>query len=207
MDANPLDSINALKGQLWKKLIRKDELQEYQSKFKVISSRLSTGQMQITVQSLTTGWYLQSQRPWFIRCVFQHYSCWWDNLRKESNVLGNAILWIKIQAGQAIHLCLCSPLFLMSIWWYWSLQVYLPARKSWLQVRKAFAQFTFLHSFRHPWFPDDCYLICAAFSGNAISRIMNATCSRLSIPSRSVIWLLSRQICGHAIVLTFILLP
>ena len=51
MDANPLDSINALKGQLWKKLIRKDELQEYQSKFKVISSRLSTGQMQITVQS------------------------------------------------------------------------------------------------------------------------------------------------------------
>lgn len=51
LDASPFDSINALKGQLWKKHIRKIELNEYQEKFKVISSRLSIGQVQITVQN------------------------------------------------------------------------------------------------------------------------------------------------------------
>lgn len=52
LDANPLASIQALQGQLWKKLISKEELKEHHDKFKVISSRLSTGQVQITVQSI-----------------------------------------------------------------------------------------------------------------------------------------------------------
>ncbi len=51
IEANPLDSIHALQGQLWKKLVNKTNIQEYQDKFKVINSRLHSGQVQITVQS------------------------------------------------------------------------------------------------------------------------------------------------------------
>ncbi len=51
LEANPIEAINTIKGQLWKKLVNKDEIERYQSKFKVISTRLNSGKVQITVES------------------------------------------------------------------------------------------------------------------------------------------------------------
>jgi ABC-type multidrug transport system ATPase subunit len=48
---NPIQSINELNGKLWKKLVDKTETKEYSMKHKVISTKLQSGQVQITVQS------------------------------------------------------------------------------------------------------------------------------------------------------------
>ncbi|MBN2830105.1 MAG: ABC transporter ATP-binding protein [Candidatus Cloacimonetes bacterium] len=48
---NPIQSINHLEGMLWKRLIDKSEIENYSDRFKVISTKLQAGQVQITVLS------------------------------------------------------------------------------------------------------------------------------------------------------------
>jgi ABC-type multidrug transport system ATPase subunit len=49
---DPLQAIEEMRGQIWRRTIRKDELDSYQQQFSVISSRLFAGQTIIHVHSL-----------------------------------------------------------------------------------------------------------------------------------------------------------
>ncbi len=49
LSSNPIQAIGDLKNRLWIKLIDKSEMRQYQSEFKVISSKLQVGKLQITV--------------------------------------------------------------------------------------------------------------------------------------------------------------
>ncbi len=51
LSGDPILSIEKIKNSIWKKFISKNELEEYQSKYKVISNRLVAGRMQINVFS------------------------------------------------------------------------------------------------------------------------------------------------------------
>ena len=48
---NPIKSVEDLNDQLWKKLIDKSDMKQYTDQYKVISSRLQAGKVQITVQN------------------------------------------------------------------------------------------------------------------------------------------------------------
>ncbi|MDP8231098.1 MAG: ABC transporter ATP-binding protein [Candidatus Zophobacter franzmannii] len=48
---NPIQSVEDLNDQLWKKLIDKSDMKQYTDQYKVISSRLQAGKVQITVQN------------------------------------------------------------------------------------------------------------------------------------------------------------
>ena len=51
LTGNPLESISSIEGKIWSKTIEKEELQEYQDKFNVISERLIAGKPEIHVYS------------------------------------------------------------------------------------------------------------------------------------------------------------
>lgn len=48
---NPNDAISALKNSIWKKIIRKDELEENNKQYRVISNKLTAGKVEIHVLS------------------------------------------------------------------------------------------------------------------------------------------------------------
>ena len=48
---NPADAINELKNNIWKKIIRKEELESNSTQFKVISNRLTAGKLEIHIYS------------------------------------------------------------------------------------------------------------------------------------------------------------
>ena len=50
---NPSDAINELKNNIWKKIIRKDELEENATQFKVISNKLTAGKVEIHIHNNT----------------------------------------------------------------------------------------------------------------------------------------------------------
>ena len=51
MEGDPLQAIKDLEGQMWSKFINKEEIEDYRSKYDVISSRLYVGKTIIHVQS------------------------------------------------------------------------------------------------------------------------------------------------------------
>lgn len=51
VQGNPTALVNDMQGKVWEKLIDKQELDQYQSDFKVISTQLKAGQTQIHVVS------------------------------------------------------------------------------------------------------------------------------------------------------------
>lgn len=51
MTGNPLDAIAAIRDKMWKKLIEKEELADYNSRYRISSTRLQAGRQQINVFS------------------------------------------------------------------------------------------------------------------------------------------------------------
>jgi ABC-2 type transport system ATP-binding protein len=51
---NPSDAINELRNSIWKKIIRKEEFEESKAQYRVISNRLTSGKVEIHIQSPTS---------------------------------------------------------------------------------------------------------------------------------------------------------
>lgn len=51
---NPADAVNELRNSIWKKIIRKEELDENKALYRVISNRLTSGKVEIHIQSNTS---------------------------------------------------------------------------------------------------------------------------------------------------------
>lgn len=51
LGGNPEEFINAINGKVWKKIIHKNELNEYQNRYKIISTQLQAGKLSLKVLS------------------------------------------------------------------------------------------------------------------------------------------------------------